>query len=167
MDVGCGAGLLLLLLARLRRITAGFGFDVSKHPIAAAQAAAQRFEFTNQLTFERRAIEAGIPREDWPVVSAVDVLHHVPREFQREFVRSLCAAVPRGGRLILKDMVATPRWRSLANQAHDLLIAGDLVHHVDLPVAEEWARQEGFRTTYRNHSNVLWYGHWTLVLDRT
>lgn len=166
MDVGCGAGLFLLLLARLKRISSGFGFDVSKYPIAAAQAAAQRFALSDQLNFQRRSIEDGIPRDDWPVVTSVDVLHHIPPRFQRQFVADLCAAVPAGGRLIIKDMVAKPIWRATFNRMHDLLMARQLVHHVDLQQVEQWVAENGLKPAFRNRVNIWWYGHWTLVADR-
>lgn len=166
LDVGCGSGVLLLFLATLGRIESGRGFDMSRDAILAAKQAAAGAPATGKLVFEERAIEQGIPHGDWTVVSAVDVIHHVPPPHQRGFVQALCAAVPPGARLIIKDMVATPRWRALANRLHDLVMARQWVHHAAPAAVEQWAQASGLRCTHRSHTNLLWYGHWTLVFER-
>jgi 2-polyprenyl-3-methyl-5-hydroxy-6-metoxy-1,4-benzoquinol methylase len=166
LDVGCGAGLLLLLLAQMRRIGSSSGFDVSQTAIAAAQGAAARSAVRDKVRFAVRAIEDGIPREDCSVVTVVDVVHHVPTVGQQAFVEALCAAVPPGGRLIIKDMVAAPRWRSLCNQAHDLMMARQFVQHVGSATVERWGERSGFTAVHRSQANTLWYGHWMLVLER-
>jgi cyclopropane fatty-acyl-phospholipid synthase-like methyltransferase len=158
----------LLLLARLGGIAKGYGFDVSSPAILAAAAAAQRGGFSELLSFEQRAAELGMPEWEATLVSAIDVLHHVPPENQRDFVHALCDALPeRGGRVIIKDMVTRPRWRAAMNRTHDLILAREWVHHVDPTTVESWAGGRGFMVTHRSHHNALWYGHWLLVLDRT
>lgn len=166
LDVGCGSGLLLLFLASLGRIASGHGFDVSRDAILAARQAAAATPEAAVLSFEERAIEAGIPHGDWTVVSAIDVIHHVPPAHQAAFVRALCDAVPPGARLIVKDMVAKPRWRAFANRMHDLLMARQWVHHADPASVERWTAATGLRCVHRSHTNLLWYGHWTLVFER-
>jgi 2-polyprenyl-3-methyl-5-hydroxy-6-metoxy-1,4-benzoquinol methylase len=166
LDVGCGSGVFLLLLASLGRIASGRGFDVSRDAIRAAQQASAAVPKEAGLTFEERAIEAGIPQGDWGVVSVIDVIHHVPPAHQAAFVKALCEAVPPGARLIVKDMVATPRWRALANRVHDLLLARQWVHHVAPVAVEQWVAGSGLRCIHRSSTNMLWYGHWTLVFER-
>jgi 2-polyprenyl-3-methyl-5-hydroxy-6-metoxy-1,4-benzoquinol methylase len=166
LDVGCGSGLLLLFLCTLGRIESGRGFDVSAAAIQAARQAAARGCEPDRLVFEQRAIEAGIPRGDWTVVSVIDVIHHVPPTAQAEFVQALCDAVPPGARLLVKDMVATPRWRALANRLHDLIMARQWVHHAQPATVERWAEAAGLRCVHRSRTNLFWYGHWTLVFER-
>lgn len=167
LDVGCGAGLFLLTLARLGRIGESFGFDSSMPAIAAAQAARHQLGDPSQVRFERRAVEQGLPQGTWSVVSAVDVIHHIPAQHQRGFVLQLAQAVPPGGRLLLKDMVATPRWRALANSLHDLVMARQRVHHVDAEEVAGWVAGPGWRQVYSGRTNMWWYGHWTLVFERS
>lgn len=166
LDVGCGAGLFLMLLAKLSRIQSGFGFDISRSAIGAAQEAAERNNLTHVVQFGFRAADAGLPPGEWGTISALDVLHHVPRPYQHDFVRSLCKAVPQQGYLIIKDMVTKPRWRAAANQMHDLIMARQIINHVAADTVESWANAEGLTTTFRNQTHMLWYGHWTLVLQR-
>lgn len=166
LDVGCGAGLFLLTLARLGRIGESFGFDSSVAAIAAAKAAQGRLVDPSRVRFEHRAVEQGIPAGPWNVVTAVDVIHHIPPQHQRGFVLQLAKSVPAGGRLVLKDMVATPRWRALANGLHDLIMARQRVHHVDADVVASWMAGLGWRQVYSRRTNMWWYGHWTLVFER-
>jgi SAM-dependent methyltransferase len=167
LDVGCGAGLFLLTLARLGRIGESFGFDSSVPAIAAAQAAQRQLADPSCVRFEHRAVEQGLPHGSWNVVSAIDVIHHIPPQHQRGFVLQLAHAVPAGGRLLLKDMVATPRWRALANSLHDLIMARQRVHHVDSDEVASWMAGGAWRQVYRGRTNMWWYGHWTLVFERS
>lgn len=166
LDVGCGAGLFLLLLARQGRVHEGLGFDVSAPAVEAARRAAQSSGLSTRLTFQVRSIAEGIPVGPWNVVTSVDVLHHVPAPHQHSFVASLCERVPSGGRLILKDMVDRPRWRAFANQMHDLVMARQWVHQVGPEEVDAWVRAQGLRRIYRSRINSWWYGHWTLVYER-
>jgi len=166
LDVGCGSGLFLLFLASLGRIERGFGFDISGDAIAAAKAAASTLPNGEAVQFSVRAVEEGIPQGDWSVVSAVDVIHHIPKAHQAGFIRDLCAATPPGARLVIKDMVATPWWRSFANRMHDLVMAKQWVHHTGPQTVEQWITDPDFQCIHRSRTNMLWYGHWTLVFQR-
>jgi 2-polyprenyl-3-methyl-5-hydroxy-6-metoxy-1,4-benzoquinol methylase len=165
LDVGCGSGLFLLFLASLGRISRGVGFDISCDAIAAAQAAAGTLSDAQQVRFSVRAVEEGIPHGDWTVVSAIDVIHHIPPQYQAGFVSDLCAATPPGARLIIKDMVAAPWWRSLANRLHDLVMARQWVHHVSPEAVKTWVDPR-MGCIHQSRTNMLWYGHWTLVFER-
>ena len=114
LDVGCGNGLLLNLMASLGRIRQGHGFDVAGPAVAVANQVANDHELSSVVAFEHRSIEQGIPQLGHEVVTVVDVLHHVPDQHKAAFVAALCEVVPAGGRLIVKDMVVRPRWRAAA-----------------------------------------------------
>jgi cyclopropane fatty-acyl-phospholipid synthase-like methyltransferase len=166
LDVGCGAGLVLLLLAKHRNISGGFGFDVSEKAIESAREATRRACLEDRLQFERRKIEDGLPTYDADVLTVVDVLHHVPPHSQRSFVQTLFARVPNGGRLVIKDMAPKPAWRAAANRAHDLVMARQWVHHVDATSVVDWARETDLRLEDRATATRLWYGHWSLTFVR-
>jgi len=166
LDVGCGAGLFVLLLERLERIERAVGFDISPEAVDAANRGAKRAGVSERIRFEALGADAPFPDGDFNVVSAIDVLHHVPPERQQTFVDRLCSAVPPGGRLIIKDMVDRPRWRSLANSFHDLVMARQWVHHLDEQSVAKGVEVRGFRLAHHTRINTLWYGHWLLVLDK-
>lgn len=166
LDVGCGSGLFLLFLASFDKLDKGVGFDLSQEAIATAQAASLRLANPQRLQFSVRSVDEGIPAGDWTVVSVIDVIHHIPPPHQAGFIRDLCAATPPGARLIIKDMVERPRWRALANRLHDLLLARQWVHHVAPETVEQWITDPDMVCVQRSRSNMLWYGHWTLVFER-
>ena len=166
LDVGCGAGLFLLLLAAQERISEARGIDIASGAIRAAQQAVERNGFGSRLSFESWHPDSDLPGGDWTVVTSIDVLHHVPQERQRQFVAALCGAVPVGGRLIVKDMVRTPRWRAVANGMHDLIMARQAVCHLDPDQVIPWVEAEGLTSSYFRRENRLWYGHWTTVFIR-
>lgn len=166
LDVGCGHGLLLNLLASLGRIRQGHGFDVAAPAVAVAMQVADRQRLSSFVKFEHRAVEQGIPSLGLEVVTVIDVLHHVPDEHKLAFVDALCDAVPRGGLLIIKDMVDKPRWRAFANRLHDLVMARQWVEHVGPDKVEHWAVRRGMSVARKAHFNTFWYGHWMLVMSK-
>ena len=164
--MGCGSGLFLLFLASFDKLEKGVGFDVAQDAIGIAKTAASRLSNPDCVQFLVRSVEEGIPQGDWSVVSAIDVIHHIPPRYQAGFIRDLCAATPPGARLIIKDMVARPRWRALANRMHDLLMAKQWVHHAGPETVESWVTDTDMVCVQRSRSSMLWYGHWTLVFER-
>lgn len=166
LDVGCGNGLLLNLLAHLGRIRDGHGFDLSRPAIDIAKKVALKHLPGRTINFEIRSVNQGIPQLGFEVVTVVDVLHHIPDAYKQSFVADLCDAVPEGGRLIIKDMVCKPRWRAAANQMHDLVMARQWVKHADPATVEQWVVQKGMVVRRRASFNMLWYGHWLLVIQK-
>lgn len=166
LDVGCGNGLLLNLLAHQGRIGHGHGFDLSGPAIDVARQVALRHPPDRAITFETRSVNQGIPRLGFEVVTVVDVLHHIPDAYKQAFVADLCDAVPEGGLLIIKDMVCKPRWRAAANRLHDLVMARQWVEHADPTHVEQWAARKGMVVRRRATFNTLWYGHWLLVMQK-
>jgi 2-polyprenyl-3-methyl-5-hydroxy-6-metoxy-1,4-benzoquinol methylase len=167
LDIGCGGGALLLMLAATGRISAGLGFDLSRKEIEAARQAVRNAGLENVLRFEVHDLTSGIPDEQWPVVSLVDVLHHVPRKQHRSLVCSLVQRVGPAGRLIIREPARRPLWRNVANAIHDLILARQIVYTRNPEEIEEWLSQSGLRLVQKDETTTLWYGHWLLVFERS
>lgn len=171
LDVGCGAGLFVLLLAVTGRADAAVGIDVDAAAIAAAQRAARHL---GELAVDRperfafRHVPPGEPLPEGPfdVVSLIDVMHHVPPGRHREFLAAAVARVRPGGILLYKDMCRRPLWRAWANRMHDLLLARQWIHYVPLARLETWAGQEGLHVVERRAYARLVYGHELLVMRK-
>lgn len=166
LDVGCGHGLLLNLLAHQGHIRQGHGFDVANPAIEVARKVASNHSFSSTVTFEARSVEQGMPHLGHEVITVIDVLHHIPDRHKPSFVRDLCNELPKGGRLIIKDMVVKPRWRAFANFLHDLIMARQWVEQIGPEQVEAWATQQGLSVAKRASFNTLWYGHWLLVFEK-
>jgi 2-polyprenyl-3-methyl-5-hydroxy-6-metoxy-1,4-benzoquinol methylase len=164
LDVGCGGGLLLSLLAYTGRIEEGLGFDSSSQMIELAQHVAKKFQLP--IRFEQRDVEQGLPKQKFDVVCLIDVMHHIPAADQAAFLADLLDHVPPCGRLIYKDMCAKPMWRAQANRMHDLLLARQWIQYFPIQRVESIAKDMGFIQHYCDDTSRLWYGHELRVFDR-
>ena len=145
LDLGCGVGLLgMLLAARAQENrTHGIEWDVIK-----ARFAHRMLE----RTAGARVVCGDVLTEPWPdcaVVAAFDILHYLPVEVQRTLLFKIGAHLPEGGRLLLRVMdslaggmaavtrlceqmavgcgwnrAARVHWRPLRDTKRDLLAAG-------------------------------------------
>jgi 2-polyprenyl-3-methyl-5-hydroxy-6-metoxy-1,4-benzoquinol methylase len=166
LDIGCGGGLFLGLLARTGRLRSGLGIDTSGPAIAAAQAMQQGLDARGQeLRFEARSAALALPAGPFDVVSLLDVMHHIPPAQQRPVLLQALGRVAPGGRFIYKDMCLQPAWRAAANRLHDLLIARQWIHYLPLAQAVDWAEAAGFRVLQRQRVDMLWYGHEIVVFE--
>jgi 2-polyprenyl-3-methyl-5-hydroxy-6-metoxy-1,4-benzoquinol methylase len=157
LDVGCGAGLFILLLARLGRIRSGVGFDVDDVAIRAAQGAAAQIWSGPPIRFEQHRIDEAWPKGRFDVVSIIDVMHHVPPKNQQKLIITAVEHLNDGGLLLYKDMGRRPLWRSLANRLHDLIIAREWIHYATMDSVMNWATSEGLQLIHNNAVNMLWY----------
>jgi 2-polyprenyl-3-methyl-5-hydroxy-6-metoxy-1,4-benzoquinol methylase len=162
LDVGCGAGLLLCLMAALEHEFEGVGFDVSQRAIDLARRAAERMATWRprvKLSFECLDPEEAWPHGTFDVVFLIDVLHHIRRESKHAFLRQAISKLNKGGVLVYKDMCRRPWWKAQANRIHDLVIAHQWISYVPVEMVERWAQFEGKGVIVREDLNRFWYGH--------
>lgn len=162
LDVGCGTGLFLSLLAVTGRIESGAGFDPSGHAIAIAQGTAEqllRRGYTSRLKFTTASVTDAWPNERYDVISIIDVMHHLPPGAQRKLITEAASHLRPGGLLLYKDMVRRPLWRAWTNRIHDLLVARQWIRYVPIEVVEAQAREAGLEMIAAKAINVFWYGH--------
>jgi 2-polyprenyl-3-methyl-5-hydroxy-6-metoxy-1,4-benzoquinol methylase len=163
LDVGCGAGLFILLLAKLGRIRSAVGFDADDAAIRAARHAAGKLPDRSAIYFERRSAHDPWPEGRFDVVSIIDVMHHVPPQKQPELIATASEHLNPGGLLLYKDMASRPLWRAWANRLHDLASVQEWIHYAELEDVVLWARGGGLRLDHRDAINMLWYRHeWCL-----
>jgi 2-polyprenyl-3-methyl-5-hydroxy-6-metoxy-1,4-benzoquinol methylase len=108
---------------------------------------------------------------EWPVyvpdvVVCVDVLHHIAPGQQRAFVGRLAESCPAGKRLVFKDISPRPVWKAVMNGLHDLVVAGQRVHHLAEDRLAAWLVQDGFDVLEQKRLDQLWYGHYLVVADK-
>jgi 2-polyprenyl-3-methyl-5-hydroxy-6-metoxy-1,4-benzoquinol methylase len=163
LDIGCGGGLFLALLARTGRIQRGRGIDTSQPAIAIAHEMSARLPAGHGVQFEARSASLPLPAEGYDVVTLLDVMHHIPPDAQRLVLEQALDRVEPGGRFIYKDMVLRPAWRALANRLHDLVIARQWIHYLPLEDAIRWAEARGCKVIEKRTINMLWYGHEMVV----
>jgi 2-polyprenyl-3-methyl-5-hydroxy-6-metoxy-1,4-benzoquinol methylase len=167
LDVGCGAGAFVNLLAHQQLIARGVGVDSSARAIAAAQAAARALTNGVGVEFQLRPVEHGLPDAMFDVVSMIDVMHHITPGAQRSALEAAAARVKGGGLLLFKDVGPRPRWRAWASRLHDAVIARQWIHIVPADSIVDWMQALHFEVVHKETINVLWYGHELLVFRKT
>ncbi len=162
LDVGCGSGLWLGLLADLGRLTkkGSIGFDASARAIEAATAMRRTGGFEGVVSFVHLdlRLDAPEPYGGRDVVSIVDVMHHVPMAARRGVLSLAAERVRAGGTLIYKDMTHRS-WRAWMNRLHDLVMAREWVRYTPAAEVEAWARECGLKLVHGSHHRRWWYGH--------
>ncbi len=170
LDIGCGNGLLLGLLAVTGKVRDGAGYDLSEAAVVQAREMAKSISTGATLSFYVGDSPACVPGGggggDFDVVMMVDVLHHVPPAHQAGFFEAAASRVRPGGLLIYKDMVNFPDWRAYTNVMHDIVLAGQCSRYAPTSSVEQWAERAGLTTRERGRFDMLWYGHELRVFER-
>lgn len=171
LDVGCGAGLFVMLLAATGRASSAVGVDTNEKALAAARQAARRLGTAagaapGAFAFRTVRSSAGWPGGPFDVVSLIDVMHHVPPEERRAFLSAASRRVRPGGLLVYKDVCSAPAWRAWANRLHDLVLARQWVHEAPLADIEAWAAATGLVVRQRRRYARLIYGHELVVFRK-
>lgn len=110
LDIGCGRGLFLGLLAALGHNARLAGVDVSAQVVESAKLTARLIHEKQLGDIEVHLTPPGgtLPEGPFDVISIIDVLHHVDQTRQREFMAAAMRHLAPGGLLIYKDMVLKP-----------------------------------------------------------
>ena len=169
LDIGCGGGLLLGLAAERGKLSRGIGVDTSGPGIEVAQRMSANNAFSGKLDFRQLDAGAELPDGPFDVVALIDVLHHIEKSNQSKSLKQAAMRVRPGGKLIIKEIATQPRWRALANQLHDLIIARQWVQHIhedDIRNGIDVKQVPG-RWLPEVRINTFWYSHIVLIFERS
>jgi 2-polyprenyl-3-methyl-5-hydroxy-6-metoxy-1,4-benzoquinol methylase len=155
LDVGCGSGLFLGLLAASNRVGRGVGFDAS----APAIALARTMPLTAPLAFHHLDVGADWPDGLFDVVSLIDVLHHISPAHQLDVTVRAWGKVRPGGLFIYKDMARRPWWCAVMNRMHDLASAREWIHYRAIEDVDATLTDRGAVISMRGAIRMLWYQH--------
>lgn len=163
LDVGCGVGLMSLLLAWSGRVKRIVGIDASERAIETASSAV----LPEGCEASFRCVSESDPWPDEVIdhVLCIDVLHHVAVSKQREFIKSLSQLNFRG-KIIFKDVSPRPFWMALASRAHDLLISRQWIHIRNEEEVKQWFEEENLSVIGPCRMDTLWYSHYLLLVER-
>lgn len=165
-DIGCGSGFMLFAIGRLRAPQLLVGVDAN-----AALISATTESLAKTLPGVPVKLMATPSFSDWPdvqfdVVTLIDVLHHVPVQFQADFVRAAAARVAPGGVLIYKDMASKPLIYGFANRLHDLVLAKQWINYVPIDEVSKTLAESGFVESSRMEKKMFCYAHQMIVMTR-
>lgn len=166
LDVGCGGGLLLGLLADMGRIAGGVGFDSNKAAIDLASSMTRNLPLNNNLKFLYLSATSAWPEGVFNVISMIDVMHHIPPAQQQQAIETAIAKMPPNGVLLYKDMANHPWYFAWANRLHDLVLARQWIHYLPVEQVISIARKHGLAVQHRETITMLWYRHELAVFSR-
>ena len=165
LDIGCGGGLFLGLLALGDPTLCATGVDSSSDAINCASRMANKLSL-NGLKFYCAGSSDTWPTDQYNVVSLIDVLHHVSPTDREGFFKEAAKRVGSGGTLICKEMRPKPRWKATANVLHDLVVARQWIRHSSAESIEAWAAKAGLRLICHEEWDRLWYAHGFWIFRR-
>ncbi|MGE0796073.1 MAG: methyltransferase domain-containing protein [Acidimicrobiia bacterium] len=121
LDLGCGHGLLALLLALTGPARAVTGGDLDADKIAVARRAAVGSGDDPVAASFLVGTALDVPTGPWDAVVVVDVLYLLDGGAQRRLVAAAARELAPGGLLVVKEMSRTPRWKFAWNRVQEQL----------------------------------------------
>ena len=118
LEIGCGHGLFSVYAALASSARAVHGVDIDQAKIAVARLVAGRV--AADLEFDVTPSGAVSPGP-WDAIVVVDMLYLLPAAQQRRLLTEAAAELAPGGRLVIKEMSRTPRWKAAWNTAQETL----------------------------------------------
>lgn len=164
-DVGCGSGQFCLLLAEFARPSSILGIEISDTLINNAN---QLFEKHSTIPhkFERfDGVHFPEKIAELDVVFLNDVLHHVPKANQYQFVTDLAARMKKGSRLIIKDINGSSPFVYF-NKLHDFVFAGEIGHELPYKKTQSWLLENKLEIMEFKKKRMYVYPHYTIVAKK-
>lgn len=164
-DIGCGSGQFLLLVSEFAAAPAEvFGIEIEQRLINNAKtlfkdrSVKSTFETFDGIHFPEKVSEMD-------VLFLIDVIHHVPKNNQEQFLKDLCATMKPGARLIFKDINAASPLVYI-NKMHDLIFAHEIGNEMTMQRAEDLLRSFGLSISHKEKKRMYVYPHYTLVAQK-
>lgn len=164
-DVGCGNGQLLLLLSEFAHPSYFLGIEIKEYLIENAKLL---FEKSGNQSYKFELFDGEyFPEElkEMDIVFLVDVLHHVPRKKQKDFLKNLSEKIKPGGRLVLKDINGASPF-VVFNKLHDLIFSGEIGNEIPASKALNLLAQNGFDIVEQEKRLMYVYPHYTFVAQK-
>lgn len=162
-DVGCGSGQFLLILAEFVKAKKYFGIEISDTLVANATNLFSKFQKEADSQFMKYD-GVTIPKEirDYNKVFMNDVLHHIPKGKQEQFIETLYESVSEGTTFILKDMDASSILVYF-NKLHDLIFSQEIGNEISIKQAGQLLENKGFTITKQYKKRIFLYSHYIIV----
>ena len=165
-DVGCGSGQFAMLLAEFTGINRISGIEIDERLVLNANQFLSRYKDRVQTVFIKYD-GSHLPDSiaDYDVVFLIDVLHHVPKTVQTEFLKQLYARMKAGAQLIIKDINGGSGF-VLFNKLHDLIFAGEIGNEWSLNKLTTVCKEIGFQIESVTKKQLYVYPHYTVFLKK-
>lgn len=164
-DIGCGSGQFCLLLAQFAKPSFVYGIEIDGRLVGNAN---QLFERQAQVPYQFEVFDGQhFPDRiaELDVIFLNDVLHHVPRPAQEQFMRDLIRKMKPGARLIVKDINGSSLL-VYCNKMHDLLFAGEIGNELSMNKTTTWLQDNDLQILASHKKRMYVYPHYTIVAQK-
>jgi 2-polyprenyl-3-methyl-5-hydroxy-6-metoxy-1,4-benzoquinol methylase len=163
-DVGCGSGQFLLLVSEFAKPSYLYGIEISKNLIDNAK---NLFSSRQQNSFFTEYDGSAFPAQlgEMDIVFLIDVLHHVPKKMQENFIKNLTITMKPNATLILKDINAASGLVYF-NKLHDMIFAGEIGNEISITKAVALLQANGLSIIKQEKRNMYVYPHYSIVAKK-
>ncbi|MGB3006842.1 MAG: class I SAM-dependent methyltransferase [Chitinophagaceae bacterium] len=164
-DIGCGSGQFCLLLAAFAKPSFIFGIEINDHLVNNAKSL---FEKHSDVPYEFEKFNGKHFPEKIATLDLIflnDVLHHVPKDFQQQFISDLVNCMKTGARLIIKDINGGSPLVYF-NKIHDLVFAGEIGNELPYNKTQSWLEQNNLEIIEIKKKRMYVYPHYTIVAKK-
>ena len=166
LDIGCGAGQFLTLVAEFTQAKMLAGLEISPRLVEQANKLLQPYKNQATVTIQRfDGLNFPGFLAECDTVFLIDVLHHVPAKDQELFLKNIYQGMAPGAKLILKDIDAASPWVYF-NKMHDLILAKEIGNELSVEKAKQLVTETGFEVKNCLKKRLFGYPHYTLILKK-
>jgi 2-polyprenyl-3-methyl-5-hydroxy-6-metoxy-1,4-benzoquinol methylase len=142
------------------------GIEISDNLITQAAAILNENRFTNAIEvykYDGKTIPDAIT--DFDLITMVDVLHHIPKNIQKNILEQIFRKMKPGSRFLLKDIDAGS---SLVyfNKLHDLVLSKEVGNEISFVDAGNTLESIGFKVLKAYKKRTFWYPHYFILLEK-
>jgi 2-polyprenyl-3-methyl-5-hydroxy-6-metoxy-1,4-benzoquinol methylase len=165
-DVGCGSGQFAMLLAEFTNVLKISGIEIDSRLVSNANQLLSRYKNRVQTAFDKYdGMHLPESIADHDVVFLIDVLHHVPKLMQTDFLKQLYMRMSPGSELIIKDINGGSGF-VFFNKLHDLVFAGEIGNEWSLDKLTAECKEVGFKIESVTKRQLYVYPHYTVLLKK-
>ena len=164
-DVGCGSGQFLLLVSEFTQPSEVFGIEISERLIENANNIF--YNYGKQKHHFKVYDGSEFPEElkEMDIIFLIDVLHHVPKHMQEDFLKKLCALLKPGAKLVLKDIEAKSPL-VIFNKIHDFIFAGEIGNELKSSKVIELLKNNQLEILDFSKRRMYVYPHYTIIASK-
>lgn len=164
-DIGCGSGQFLLLVNEFANPSYLYGIEINQRLVDNAKNLFSSLPNKNFNFSEYNGKTFPTELGDLDIIFLIDVLHHVPKQNQENFIMDLISVMKQGARLILKDINAGSPLVYF-NKLHDLIFAREIGNEISIDNAILLLEKNGLKIIKQEKRTMYVYPHYTIVAQK-
>lgn len=164
-DIGCGSGQFCALVAKFTPVKKIMGIEIFQRLIDNARIVNKQFA-TKELKFEvfdGKTLPENI--NEYDLVYMIDVYHHIPKDYQTQFMKNVYDKMKVGSTLIFKDIDAGHPFVYF-NKLHDIVFAGEIGNEMSSTAAKKLLSACGFKIVEEYKKTSFVYPHYFTICQK-